>query len=313
MRTKISESDNQINSQFKEEDTSLQKIEKTKPKAKTEICFRPLTANELVQYAINEANSEECNNTIALGSAPQYNEFNLNKIDSSKRFHSPIWSYYNSSHQYLHNLVKKREGMRRYTMDHFDKSQNFIDKELFIAKSDNDIVVDNESNAVYYDNENENELIIDNENEIEPFNRNLYKKAISKFSKSQVNTSPYFPPNTMGLNNTSSNSTCNNPIGRCNSYTYQQNPNYFSNNPQYQQYQFQQKKSMKTYPINSLGMHSVGTPPNFNYQQSNELTNQYTIEMFGRKGWICTICNNFNYDSMISFIINIIISKKQMQ
>ena len=28
-----------------------------------------------------------------------------------------------------------------------------------------------------------------------------------------------------------------------------------------------------------------------------KVIDEYTIEMFGRRGWICDLCNNFNYDT----------------
>ena len=34
-----------------------------------------------------------------------------------------------------------------------------------------------------------------------------------------------------------------------------------------------------------------------NEQNQREEENQYLLEMFGRKGWICILCNNFNYET----------------
>lgn len=32
-------------------------------------------------------------------------------------------------------------------------------------------------------------------------------------------------------------------------------------------------------------------------QKKNEKDNEYLVEMFGRKGWVCILCNNFNYEA----------------
>ena len=43
--------------------------------------------------------------------------------------------------------------------------------------------------------------------------------------------------------------------------------------------------------------------PYFNYNNastknySKKIIDDYTLEMFGRRGWICQNCNNFNYES----------------
>ena len=36
---------------------------------------------------------------------------------------------------------------------------------------------------------------------------------------------------------------------------------------------------------------------NNNKQRNKKVIDDYTIEMFGRIGWICQMCNNFNYDT----------------
>ena len=32
-------------------------------------------------------------------------------------------------------------------------------------------------------------------------------------------------------------------------------------------------------------------------QRNKKIIDEYNIEMFGRHGWICKLCNNFNYDT----------------
>lgn len=47
--------------------------------------------------------------------------------------------------------------------------------------------------------------------------------------------------------------------------------------------------SINAFGGNFLNLFNPNTPSNGN--------SQYTIEMFGRKGWICNLCNNFNYST----------------
>lgn len=278
MRTKISDVDSQSHNPSINENESSPKLERTKAKSKTEKCLKPLNTKNFIQDDLNEANEKTINNSKALYSTPKHTDNHINNTDLNKRFYSLAWSYYNSSQKYLQSLVKKKEGMARANIDQYENSHNFIEKESYNAKNDND----NESIEKYLNTENE--LLINNDNEIEQFNQNITNRVVSQFSKSQINTSPFIAQNTMSQHNN---------IGRCNSYPYQQKPSLFNNNTQFHQYQIHQKKEMTMYPINQSQLPSQS----INYQQNNSLIDQYTTEMFGRKGWICTICNNFNYES----------------
>lgn len=42
------------------------------------------------------------------------------------------------------------------------------------------------------------------------------------------------------------------------------------------------------------------TAPNYPHTQLDSV-DEFTVEMFGRKGWICEMCNNFNYESKLFF------------
>ena len=42
---------------------------------------------------------------------------------------------------------------------------------------------------------------------------------------------------------------------------------------------------------------NIAANNNNNKQRKKKVIDEYTIEMFGRRGWICDLCNNFNYDT----------------
>jgi hypothetical protein len=44
---------------------------------------------------------------------------------------------------------------------------------------------------------------------------------------------------------------------------------------------------------------NVNNVSNLNNSNISNDQDEYTVEMFGRKGWICEMCNNFNYESTI--------------
>jgi hypothetical protein len=52
------------------------------------------------------------------------------------------------------------------------------------------------------------------------------------------------------------------------------------------------------FPQNHFQAKNVQETPNTNIKQrKKKVIDDYTIEMFGRRGWICDLCNNFNYDT----------------
>lgn len=58
---------------------------------------------------------------------------------------------------------------------------------------------------------------------------------------------------------------------------------------------------------NNLKPNSVNTDFSATSNNNTTVTSEedYIVEMFGRKGWICELCNNFNYESKIFINLNI--------
>ena len=67
-----------------------------------------------------------------------------------------------------------------------------------------------------------------------------------------------------------------------------QNNNYLMNNNEYSNY----------FSKNPFQHKNIQEAQNTtNKQRKKKVIDEYTIEMFGRRGWICDLCNNFNYDT----------------
>ena len=45
---------------------------------------------------------------------------------------------------------------------------------------------------------------------------------------------------------------------------------------------------------------SLNNPQNNKYNSKFD-SEEYFVEMFGKRGWICDSCNNFNYESKLNF------------
>ena len=67
------------------------------------------------------------------------------------------------------------------------------------------------------------------------------------------------------------------------------------------------KDTQKKIP-NNLKSNSVNTDSSAISYNNTTVTSEddYIVEMFGRKGWICELCNNFNYESKILINLNIL-------
>ena len=52
------------------------------------------------------------------------------------------------------------------------------------------------------------------------------------------------------------------------------------------------------YILNKI-KNDIHSDKNENNRKSNSDNTEYLVEMFGRKGWICILCNNFNYETRV--------------
>lgn len=264
--------------------------ERNKFKSKTEICQTPIASNELFVEYHNDDNLQfpiKPNQFLT----PKNSLINGKGIGLKNQFFSPVWSYYDSSQQYLQKCLKANSGVKNKSSIDYENSSNYKRKDSFCSKpSTTDDLFANDN------------LILDNMEDIEPLEAQIEKNTIHD---NQMNhTEDYFGepfPDSIGSMG----------IGKSNCHTPDQYPKAF--NYQHPNHQIQNPNKKKNF----------GTPPfatvqSLNYfnssHQNRDNQYQYTTEMFGRMGWICVLCNNFNYDSkiihMLYYILN---SAKQVQ
>lgn len=98
-----------------------------------------------------------------------------------------------------------------------------------------------------------------------------------------------------------------------NPYSIPSNLNYLNpNNLKDQEliYNYMMNKDTPNKPNTKNSSTSPNTLTNNNSNNQTTISNEedYIVEMFGRKGWICELCNNFNYESKLNYIINLLTS-----
>lgn len=262
--------------------------ERQRFKSKSEIFQTPITSNQLFNEYHDDQDLQPLNQNKQYSTAKNSPQ-NVNRLGFKNPFFSPIWSYYDSSQQYLKKCLRANiEAMNPSNID-YENSNNYKRKESFYSKPSTDDHISN-----------------DNMEDIEPFDSQLAK---SSFNDNQINlTEDYLPE------------CFSDPIGsiaRYCSFTPDQNPKAF-------RYQQEDGKFQTSNKKKNFGTPPFGTIQSLNYfntsHHNRDNQYQYTTEMFGRMGWICMLCNNFNYDSkdiydniMILLILTILNSKEQMQ
>jgi hypothetical protein len=182
----------------------------------------------------------------------------------------------------------------------FNKNNNILNiqsnKEAFINNNNENILEFNNSNNdelnniwkresygnnYFSTNTNINNFFIQNNN------NNTNQNNI------QFNNNPFFnnmiyQQNSQNLINNFNKMSNNYPLhGNVNGLNAQNN-NYLMNNNEYSNY----------FSKNPFQHKNIQEAQNTtNKQRKKKVIDEYTIEMFGRRGWICDLCNNFNYDT----------------
>ena len=127
----------------------------------------------------------------------------------------------------------------------------------------------NDFNNNYNLNNNNNIIINENDNQ-------------NNFIKHFLNINLFIPPNIYLNNNNFYNFQINN-----------YNPNYNFN------FNYNQNQSKYNYPnfYDPNKRICKNEAENIKIKKNKKIINDYTLEIFGRKGWICKNCNNFNYET----------------
>ena len=189
-------------------------------------------------------------------------------------------------------------------------NNDIMNKNLETNQNINDIQINN--NELFSNN------VINNCNNQKEFNdsfktkNNIYDNKISSEFNDISNPTNFFM-------NQEKEPQMNIPFNNQNNYVSQNNNNFIWGN-QFPNSQLFSNNSNYINPINQINFNfnQIQTPSNelpfFNFQnkfnninydstlnefkkRKKKIIDDYTIEMFGRRGWICELCNNFNYET----------------
>jgi hypothetical protein len=127
-----------------------------------------------------------------------------------------------------------------------------------------------------FSNNNMNDFFVKQENEQKinmPYNINIGNSGIPKTNQNVI-WGNKFPNNQFLLNNNSS---------------YLSPVNQMNFNPQLNDFSY--------FEIQNKFNSTIDQTQNEYKKRKKKIIDDYTIEMFGRRGWICELCNNFNYET----------------
>ena len=212
------------------------------------------------------------------------NVFEENCIDE---YYNNIYMYYNSTIQYFKSCY--------YNSFYLPNTKNFIPK-LKKDKFQTEEQIHNNSKI------NKNINFLNDSNKIKEMNKNIDYNFNYNYSLNQ-NKNDDLINNLQFLDKTTINNNLN---ALNNSYFFDPNNNLTkisSNNIENENESL--STSDKTSPTFSAKMEKT---TNF-FSLDNKIKNdensnsknedEYLVEMFGKKGWVCLLCNNFNYETRV--------------
>ena len=195
---------------------------------------------------------------------------------------------------------------------YLSKEENINDKDLHLNKINSQNIISSSNNK---NNENDKISVNNGGKDLKAGENLNTEKNISQSNKNINNINNYFVNNN---NNTQINFHFNNALYN-NNFIYPSNNsdshlmnwfstnqpfyipnnlinqninnNYIFNNNIYPYFAYQNQLDNKNPPL-----FQVNSKYN-NKQKKKNYNSEYIIEMFGRLGWICELCNNFNYET----------------
>ena len=244
-----------------------------------------MNSNNLLtnQESIN-LNTERDNSDISI----------KNKRYNILEFSSPLITYYNSSNEYLNRKLSENSDILNLR-----KSNNFIRK---------DSLYQNERQTSYNSYE-ENKSSEENNSNLENINNYRINNDINDIDHEEYNqlksNGNYYQTYQDTIINSNNQIVYNNNTNSKNIIQLNQN--------QENQMNLQQNQIMYFNIMNQFNLinNNLNHRPRFNSTNisngnnfispifSNNINsiNNNNIEMFGKKGWVCNFCNNFNYES----------------
>jgi len=239
-------------------------------------------------YVENNSNKEHFNNIIELTNQKNINFNNnyfMNNTDIKNEKEKNISKNQNNF------LVNLEESYENKIINSYPKINNLLidNKESFYVPSKMTTPPQNINDINSISNNNKEML----NNEIDLNNNFSYNINNINLNNIQF-TLPKYNHNLLQFNNN-------------NMYFLSQKPkiiygNNFSNNLYLNETNFINSTNQFNSFVNHESILNYGYPfSNYNNDQTKNYTKKiiddYTLEMFGRRGWICQYCNNFNYET----------------
>ena len=202
----------------------------------------------------------------------------------------------------LDNDSKTQENINNENEIYLGKQENFGNN--FLGKDLN--LFENENNYINFDNKNNNNLNvqnfnISNENKSESKEYNTNNNKLKNFYSTHLNEEIAKINNQKMkfINNSYNNANQINNVNN-NVQLYRNNNIVYYNNYINLINQNEKTKNINSIKNNEINMiHDMNKNTNISIEIDRDNLNpeNYLIKMFGRLGWICFFCNNFNYST----------------
>ena len=223
------------------------------------------------------------------------NDYKKSKIDEEclpeNFFKNNIFQYYYSTIEYLKKYYFK--SYMNYNINNISKKNTLnIYNVSYINTLNSNIKIDNNiknNNFINNDKDKKSNFIYNNingndKNKTNGSNKNLVveeEEKINAFSKTEINNNKlnsYFESNTKSNNNEFKNLIIN------------------INCPSFKPSNLKNKENKNIISESNIISNKV---ENKNGKENELAEDEYSIIMFGKKGWVCSLCNNFNYEARI--------------
>lgn len=270
---------------------------------------------------LNQTNNRSSNNDILNPFSPTFNN-KRNRKDSS-----PLINYYDGTTEFLsqnlNNLIKAK-NQPKMPVNYSEKPEEnnclYENEENYYTEFNNrNAVSSNEAfNYAYNNNQHQFTQMFNqnmnqyqnNQNNYNNINNDHKQLGIGKIDNN-LNPQPQYSGTILSElrdsgkhssnsitdfkeNDNSSNNIFNqisNTMRRQNNNNSNNTINYNNNN---NNFQFQQLNQMSQFSQYNQGS-------TCNNSMVNDDDESYIVEMFGKRGWVCEGCNNFNYESKLKF------------
>ena len=242
--------------------------------------------------ALNQKENQDINLNLIQNSNTSKDDIEIKIYDYLTRQYNSIMSYYYTTCKYLLNCEQNFNASKIKR-----SSKNFVLKDKLKLNYQNKINDNNYNENNIKNCENKNTILkYVNNNEIKRIDNAFINKCSIKNNHFLNN------PNDIVINNTINQQKI---INLNNATLFKSNPkipyNIINNDYSYQFYN----------PFNNLTLKNIELhKPNIEYNLKSQISQKkeekkidefetldYHIVMFGRRGWICKLCNNFNYES----------------